>query len=110
MAQDEKGKSLTLPGQQDLKIKYCATFRRIWRRSAARAARCALCCTFCAFGFAIAPETLELMQRMVINGELQHLVAERVWQETQRALLEKSDHLFSSATRLRRLKSLVHRN
>src|SRR3989339_256813 len=32
------------------------------------------------FGFAIAPETLELMQRMVASGEADALVPERVWQ------------------------------
>jgi tRNA nucleotidyltransferase (CCA-adding enzyme) len=33
------------------------------------------------FGFGIAPETLELMRRMVAHGEADALVAERVWQE-----------------------------
>lgn len=37
-------------------------------------------------GFRIAPETLELMRGMVASGEVDHLVAERVWQEMQRAL------------------------
>lgn len=41
------------------------------------------------FGFAIAPETLELMQRMVTSGEAEALVAERVWQELARGLMEK---------------------
>ena len=39
--------------------------------------------------FAIAPETLELMQRMVTSGEADALVAERVWQELARGLMEK---------------------
>ena len=39
-------------------------------------------------GFSIAPETLELMRAMVANGEVDHLVSERVWQELQRALAE----------------------
>ena len=37
-------------------------------------------------GFRVAPETLELMRTMVANGEVDHLVAERVWQELQRSL------------------------
>ena len=41
------------------------------------------------FGFAIAPETLELMRRMVASGEADALVAERVWQELARGLMEK---------------------
>ncbi|MBI4191278.1 MAG: multifunctional CCA tRNA nucleotidyl transferase/2'3'-cyclic phosphodiesterase/2'nucleotidase/phosphatase [Betaproteobacteria bacterium] len=38
--------------------------------------------------FAIAPETLALMRRMVDNGEADALVAERVWQELTRGLME----------------------
>jgi tRNA nucleotidyltransferase (CCA-adding enzyme) len=40
------------------------------------------------FGFAIAPETLELMKEMVRSGEADHLVAERAWQELSRGLME----------------------
>ena len=40
------------------------------------------------FDFAIAPETLELMKEMVRNGEADHLVAERAWQELSRGLME----------------------
>ena len=38
--------------------------------------------------FSIAPETLDLMRRMVANGEVDALVAERVWQELARGLME----------------------
>ena len=38
--------------------------------------------------FTIAPETLELMRRMVDGGEVDHLVAERVWQELAKGLME----------------------
>lgn len=41
---------------------------------------------FAPLGFAIASETLALMQRMVADGEVDHLVPERVWKETARAL------------------------
>ncbi len=40
------------------------------------------------FGFTIAPETLELMREMVRNGEVDHLVPERAWQEISRGLME----------------------
>ena len=43
---------------------------------------------FAALGFQIAPETKALMQTMVQSGELDHLVAERVWQELSRGLME----------------------
>lgn len=38
--------------------------------------------------FTVAPETLALMRRMVTAGEVDHLVAERVWQEFARGLME----------------------
>jgi tRNA nucleotidyltransferase (CCA-adding enzyme) len=41
------------------------------------------------FGFRIAEETQALMRRMVELGEADHLVAERVWQEFSRGLMEK---------------------
>jgi tRNA nucleotidyltransferase (CCA-adding enzyme) len=41
---------------------------------------------FAPLGFTIAPETVELMRRIATSGELDALVPERVWQETQRAL------------------------
>jgi tRNA nucleotidyltransferase (CCA-adding enzyme) len=39
--------------------------------------------------FTLAPETLALMRRMVEAGEVDALVAERVWQEVSRGLMEK---------------------
>jgi tRNA nucleotidyltransferase (CCA-adding enzyme) len=41
------------------------------------------------FPFTIAPETLELMRKMAENGEADALVAERVWQELSRGLMEE---------------------
>jgi tRNA nucleotidyltransferase (CCA-adding enzyme) len=38
--------------------------------------------------FTVAPETMELMCQMVLDGEVDHLVAERVWQELSRGLME----------------------
>ena len=38
--------------------------------------------------FSVAPETQALMQHMVAAGEADHLVAERVWQELSRGLME----------------------
>jgi tRNA nucleotidyltransferase (CCA-adding enzyme) len=42
------------------------------------------------FGFAIAPETLALMEQMVRSGEADALVPERVWQELARGLMERT--------------------
>ena len=45
--------------------------------------------------FSVAPETMELMRSMVAHGEADHLVAERVWQELARGLMEeKPSHMF----------------
>lgn len=38
--------------------------------------------------FSLAPETLDLMRSMVASGEVDHLVAERVWQELAKGLME----------------------
>jgi tRNA nucleotidyltransferase (CCA-adding enzyme) len=38
----------------------------------------------------VAPETLQLMRDMVQSGEADHLVAERVWQELAKGLMEKT--------------------
>ncbi|WP_027457067.1 multifunctional CCA addition/repair protein [Dechloromonas agitata] len=38
--------------------------------------------------FSVAPETLALMRGMVADGEVDHLVAERVWQELAKGLME----------------------
>ena len=47
-------------------------------------------------GFSIADETMSLMKNMVNNGETDHLVPERVWQEFTKALSEKDPHIFVS--------------
>ena len=44
--------------------------------------------------FTIASETTALMQHMVDSGEASHLVPERVWQETLRALNEPSPEIY----------------
>jgi tRNA nucleotidyltransferase (CCA-adding enzyme) len=43
---------------------------------------------FAPLGFKVAADTMALMRAMVERGEVQALVAERVWQETEKALRE----------------------
>ena len=56
--------------------------------------RCAYCgvarfaARFAPLGFRVAPETLALMRAMVERREVDALVPERVWQETEKALRE----------------------
>ncbi len=46
--------------------------------------------------FSVAPETQALMQQMVREGEVKHLVAERVWQELSRGLMaEQPERMFA---------------
>jgi len=50
-------------------------------------------------GFSIAPETLALMTTLTQQGELSHLTAERVWQETAKALTTDSPHIYFQVLR-----------
>lgn len=46
------------------------------------------------FGFQVADDTKKLITKMIAAGELDHLVAERVWQETAKALSENTPSRF----------------
>jgi tRNA nucleotidyltransferase (CCA-adding enzyme) len=50
-------------------------------------------------GFVVAPETLALMSSMVARGDTDHLVAERVFSELDRALAEASPQTFIQVLR-----------
>ncbi len=50
-------------------------------------------------GFSVADETLQLMAGMVRAGEADHLVAERVWAELYKALIEKTPSAFFQVLR-----------
>lgn len=50
-------------------------------------------------GFNIADETLQLMTALSSQGELQHLTAERVWAETEKALNEKNPKIYFETLR-----------
>ncbi|NMT62165.1 multifunctional CCA tRNA nucleotidyl transferase/2'3'-cyclic phosphodiesterase/2'nucleotidase/phosphatase [Marinobacter orientalis] len=50
-------------------------------------------------GFTVAKSTMALMQQMVDDGEVEHLVPERVWQEIQRALHENEPGTFFEVLR-----------
>jgi tRNA nucleotidyltransferase (CCA-adding enzyme) len=50
-------------------------------------------------GFTVAPETIELMTTIASSGELDYLVAERVWKETERALGERSPDIYIEVLR-----------
>lgn len=45
-------------------------------------------------GFTIADDTLLLMRQLVQSGELMHLSAERIWQESSHATMQLSPHVY----------------
>ena len=49
---------------------------------------------FAPLGFTVAAETMALMRQMVREGEVDHLVPERVWAETRKALAEPQPSAF----------------
>ena len=48
-------------------------------------------------GFIIHPETLKMMKSMSKQGEIQNLVGDRVWKETEEALSSGDSHIFFRA-------------
>ena len=74
-------------GQKDLQTKVLRHVTDAFREDPVRILRVA---RFAArfSDFSVAPETMRLMQDMVAHGEADHLVAERVWQELAKGLME----------------------
>lgn len=88
MAQDEAGRIIDpYGGQHDLQARVLRHVSPAFAEDPVRILRVA---RFAArfVDFEVAPETHALMQRMVSAGEVDALVAERVWQELSRGLME----------------------
>ena len=88
IAQDEEGRLIDpFHGQADLKDRVLRHVTVAFREDPVRILRVA---RFAArfSDFSLAPETLTLMREMVEAGEVDALVAERVWQELARGLME----------------------
>ena len=54
---------------------------------------------FSSLGFDIAPETMSLMRSMTDNGEIDALVPDRVWKETELALLGRDSRVYFETLR-----------
>jgi tRNA nucleotidyltransferase (CCA-adding enzyme) len=96
IAQDENG-ALFDPfnGRHDIEKKILRHVSPAFAEDPVRILRAArFMARFASLGFTIAPETNELMRVMVSNGEVNALVAERVWQELKKALQEKTPSAF----------------
>ena len=101
MAEDHDG-SIIDPhgGQQDLANKVLRHVSDAFTEDPLRVLRVArFAARYHHLGFSIAAETLQLMTEISASGELQHLVAERVWKETDRALCERSPDIYIQVLR-----------
>lgn len=87
-------------GQQDLQDRLLRHVAPAFAEDPVRILRVArFAARYAHLGFTIADETLQLMQVMVNNGEVNHLVPERVWAETAKALSEKTPSRFFQSLR-----------
>ncbi|WP_439328358.1 multifunctional CCA addition/repair protein [Lonepinella sp. BR2357] len=101
IAQDEQGQ-LHDPfgGIQDIKQRILRHISPAFAEDPLRVLRVArFAARFHALGFTIAPETLQLMQQLTVQGELAHLTAERIWLETEKALNEKNPEIYFDTLR-----------
>lgn len=96
MAQDASGEIVDpFNGKQDLENRILRHVSDAFVEDPLRVLRVArFAARFAHLGFTVAKETLDLMHDIALSGELQHLTAERVWQETERALSERSPAVY----------------
>ncbi|MGH8280790.1 MAG: multifunctional CCA addition/repair protein [Gammaproteobacteria bacterium] len=101
MAQDAHGKLIDpYGGKRDLDARLLRHVSPAFPEDPVRLLRVArFAARFSALGFKLAPETLALMHEMAANGEVDALVAERVWQETAKALATEKPSVFFSVLR-----------
>jgi tRNA nucleotidyltransferase (CCA-adding enzyme) len=90
MAQSVEGKLIDPHGgKRDLEARMLRHVSPAFIEDPVRVLRVArFAARFSPLGFSVAPETLELMRSMVQRREVDSLVPERVWQETEKALRE----------------------
>ncbi|MFT7338884.1 MAG: tRNA nucleotidyltransferase (CCA-adding enzyme) [Marinobacter maritimus] len=101
MARSEQGE-LTDPfnGKKDLESRELRHVSEAFKEDPLRILRTArFAARFQPLGFRVCTETMTLMHTMVTDGEVEHLVPERVWQEIQRALHENTPCTFFQVLR-----------
>ena len=96
MAQSEDGEIIDpYDGKQDLENRILRHISPAFSEDPLRVLRVArFAARYHSLGFKIASETLALMAELAQSGELQHLTAERVWLETEKALNEKNPEIY----------------
>ena len=87
-------------GQQDLHDKILRHVSPAFSEDPLRVLRVArFAARFAHLGFTVAPETISLMQEMVISGELESLTPERVWKEWEKSLSSDDPQVFLTVLR-----------
>ena len=101
MAMDQDGQVYDpYHGQRDLELRLLRHVSDAFVEDPLRVLRIArFAARYHHLGFKVAPETLQLMQRLAESGELQALTAERVWKETSRALMEVNAEVYFEVLR-----------
>lgn len=95
MAQDAHGNLIDpFKGQADLNNKILKHTTAAFAEDPVRVLRIARFLARYGDEWSIHPDTYALMEHLRDAGELEHLVPERVWKETEKALGEKYPHLF----------------
>lgn len=96
MAQSEDGEIIDpYGGKQDLENRILRHISPAFSEDPLRVLRVArFAARYHSLGFKIASETLSLMVELAQSGELQHLTAERVCLETEKALNEKNPEIY----------------
>lgn len=91
MAEDQNGILIDpFHGKDDLENGFLRHVSEAFREDPVRILRTArFAARFAKWGFRVAHDTYALMKKMVEDGEVDHLVSERVWSETERALGEQ---------------------
>ena len=102
MAQDDSGQIIDpFHGQHDLHDRYLRHVSPAFSEDPVRILRLArFAARYHELGFRVHPDTMQLMLAMVRDGEVHHLVAERVWQEMQKALQEPHPEIFFEVLRM----------
>jgi tRNA nucleotidyltransferase (CCA-adding enzyme) len=87
-------------GQQDIKNKILRHVSPAFIEDPLRVLRVArFAARFAQLGFTIAPQTQQLMADITATGELQSLPPERIWAETEKALLTDSPQVYFQVLR-----------
>ncbi len=87
-------------GQKDIQNKVLRHVSKAFVEDPLRILRLArFAARFHQYGFTVATETMELLQSMVVSGEADALVKERIWKETESALGSKNPEVFFEVLR-----------